>query len=669
MSSRISLRGNWERASRLEWLETNGLGGYASSTAVGANTRRYHGLLVPATIPPVGRVVLLSKLEERITIGDESWDLAANQFPGAIHPRGFELLDWFERDLFPSFEYSAGGVRLRKTIAAIHGENTTVVVYEILDAPGEIEIELTPFVAGRDYHGLTFANAAIRKEGTFGGGTFSLTPYEGTPKLFLVIPGSSFTPAPDWHYSFEYALEQERGLEAHEDLFTPGHFSLPLKRGVRFVVIASVDDPTGRDGLALFDRERNRRERLIHSSGLVGPLAQKLVLAADQFVVRRGANLRTIVAGYPWFTDWGRDTMIALPGLCLTTGRFDDARKILSAFAESVSEGMIPNRFPDDGEPPQYNTADASLWLFVAVRKYLEATRDEPFVREVMLPVLRTIIAWHRRGTRHDIHEDDDGLLVCGAPGDQLTWMDARVGEEAVTPRIGKPVEINALWFNALAILESMERKWGEPANAQDLAFRAARVHARFRPLFWNEEAGCLYDVVDGRDRDPTVRPNQIFALSLPYPVIEGEDAERLLVVVEQKLLTPAGLRTLAPDDPRFVETYAGDPSTRDRAYHQGTVWPWLLGPYFTALVRVRGARGIEMGRKILARFEPHLHEACVGSVSEIFDGSSPHAPRGCAAQAWSVGEILRAAVEDLGLALPESPEARGAEPLDRMII
>jgi predicted glycogen debranching enzyme len=653
MSRRFALRGDWEGGSRLEWLETNGLGGYASSTASGANTRRYHGLLVAATAPPVGRVVLLSKLEERISAGAECYELGANQYPGAVHPRGFEFLDAFEREMFPSFEYSAGTVRLRKTVAAIHGQNTTVIVYEVLDAPGEIVLELKPLIAARDHHALTHANDAIRREGTFEGGVFSLRPYDGLPALYLAVPGSAFTPAPDWHYCFQYALEQERGLDAHEDLFTPGHFSLSLARGARVAIIASVDDPAARDGLALFDAERIRRERLIRTATLQGTLGQRLALAADQFIVRRGVDRQTIIAGYPWFTDWGRDAMIALPGLCLTTGRFDDARKILLAFAESVSEGMLPNRFPDGGEPPEYNTADATLWFFVAVQKYLDSTRDEVFVREAMLPVLRDIIGWHERGTRHNIHEDEDGLLVCGAAGDQLTWMDARVGDEVITPRLGKPVEINALWFNALSILASLERKWGFPAAAQGLAVRAARVRLRFRQLFWNEAAGGLYDVVNGDERDATLRPNQIFALSLPHQLIEGPDAERLLASVESKLLTPVGLRTLSPDDPRFIATYAGPPAERDRAYHQGTVWPWLLGPYLTALVRVRGARGVAEGRKILTAFAEHLDEACAGTISEIFDAMPPHAARGCVAQAWSVGEVLRAAVEDLGMALP----------------
>jgi predicted glycogen debranching enzyme len=643
---------------RREWLETNGIGGYASSTVCGINTRRYHGLLVAATKPPVGRVVLLSKLEERITIGKSGIDLGANQFPGVVHPRGFKHLLSFERGLFPAFEYAAEGVRIRKTIAAIHGENTTVIVYELRESSGEVTLELRPFIAGRDYHSLVHANDGIHRDAAFDDGIFALQPYDGLPTLFLSVPEGAFHPAPDWYFNFEYAIEQERGLEAHEDLFTPGTFSRALVKGTALVVIASTSDPRGRDGWALFETERRRREALANAAPMPGRLGRALALAADQFIVQRGVNRKTIIAGYHWFTDWGRDTMIALPGLCLTTRRFEDARSILLAFAECVSEGMLPNRFPDGGEAPEYNTVDAALWFFIAAQRYLETSGDEAFVRDTLLPVLRDIVSWHQRGTRHNIHVDDDGLLVAGSVGDQLTWMDAKIGDWVVTPRHGKAVEINALWFNALTILANFEQRWGTADASRSLADAAARVRVRFREVFWNDAANSLYDVVrdyeghDERDaeRDASIRPNQIFAISLPHPLLDGADSENVLRAVEKHLLTPRGLRSLSPDDPRFLGTYIGGPRERDAAYHQGTVWSWLLGPYITALVRVRGEAGIAEGQRILKTFQPHLEESCIGTISEIFDGASPHASRGCAAQAWSVGEILRAAVEDLGM-------------------
>jgi predicted glycogen debranching enzyme len=631
----------WEESSRLEWLETNGLGGWASATVAGANTRRYHGLLVAATRPPVGRIVLLSKLDEQVTVDGASFELSSNQYPGAVHPRGFEHLVSFQRDVFPVFEYVAGAARIRKTIAAIHGENTTVIIYE---SSHDVTLELRPFIAARDYHSLASANDSIRRDARFDEGIFSLQPYDGVPALFISAPRATFNSAPDWYRRFEYPIEQERGLDAHEDLFTPGTLTLSLTAGASVAIIASTDDPRGRDGLALVEAERARRETVVDATTLRGSLGRRLALAADQFIVRRGVDRKTIIAGYHWFTDWGRDTMISLPGLCLVTGRFEDARKILLAFAESVSEGMLPNRFPDGGDAPEYNTVDATLWFFVAAQKYLDYTNDEPFVRDTLLSVLRDILAWHERGTRHSIRVDEDGLLRAGEGNAQLTWMDARIGDEAITPRHGKPVEINALWFNALTILGGFEQRWGN--DSARLMERAARVRARFLELFRVDDYLC--DVVDGEVRDTSVRPNQIFAISLPHPLIDGELAASVLAIVEEKLLTPFGLRSLSPDDPRFVATYSGGPADRDRVYHQGTVWSWLLGPYLTALVRVRGARGIEQGRAIVEKFATHLDEACVGSISEIFDAMPPYAPRGCVAQAWSVGEILRAVAEDL---------------------
>jgi predicted glycogen debranching enzyme len=380
-----------------------------------------------------------------------------------------------------------------------------------------------------------------------------------------------------------------------------------------------------------------------------------VILAADQFIVPRGSN-RSVIAGYHWFTDWGRDTMISLPGLCLATKRFEDAQRILLAYSESVSQGMLPNRFPDHGEPPEYNTVDATLWFFVAAQKYWDQTGDVTFLRETLLPVLRDIVAWHDRGTRHGIRVDADGLLTAGGPGDQLTWMDARVGGEPVTPRYGKPVEVNALWYNALRILSGFERRSGSPDSARDLAARADAVAEQFRRLFWNEDAGCLYDVIRPDGADASIRPNQIFALTLPFPLLEEPQASSVLKVVEERLLTPRGLRTLAPDDPKFIGRFGGPPSERDRAYHQGMVWPFLLGPYISALVRLRGERGRAEALRIVVEFEPHLAEAGVGTISEIFDPLPPYTPRGCIAQAWSVGELLSAMSEDLGIAAKRRP-------------
>ena len=367
-----------------------------------------------------------------------------------------------------------------------------------------------------------------------------------------------------------------------------------------------------------------------------------LVLAADQHVVRRDDDLRSIIAGYHWFADWSRDAMIALPGLCLATGRFEDARRILRVFAGAVDRGMLPNRFPEHGEAPEYNTVDATLWFFVAILRYLDATGDLELAREVLLPVLREIVRWHDRGTRYGIRVDSDGLLASGVPGAQLTWMDARVGGRPVTPRHGKPVEVQALWANALAILAEIESRVGEPDRAEALEARFHRVVRAFHEAFWNPVSGCLHDVVGDGWTDPSIRPNQVIALGLPFPVLDRERARSILGVVERELLTPVGLRSLAPGHPDYCPRYEGPPWQRDAAYHQGTVWPWLLGPWATATQRAFGDAGRRRAHAHLERFLDHLREAGVGTVSEIFDGDPPHAPRGAIAQGWSIGELLR---------------------------
>ncbi len=634
---------DFENAASREWLEANGLGGWASGTIAGCHTRRYHGLLVAATRPPVGRMVLLSKLPETLEVGGERFELDTNRYAGAVNPRGYERLSNFALEPMPTFIYEAGGVTLRKTITAIHGENTTVVSYEVLDAPSAFTLELRPLIAYRDYHALQHANDALRfANASFADGIFRARPYEGAPELFLQAAGCSFSAKPDWYFRFEYAKEQERGVDAHEDLFCYGAFHRELAKGDRFGVIVSTGEVAGRDPLALVAKERARRQVVAGAVAGADDTVSALALAADAFIVRRGENLRTVIAGYPWFSDWGRDTMIALPGVCLATGRYDDAKKILRAFARSVDAGMLPNRFPDSGEAPEYNTVDATLWFFVTAHRYLEASGDEEFVLGELLPVFEEIVAWHERGTRYGIKVDDDGLLRAGSPGAQLTWMDAKIGDWVVTPRHGKPVEIQALWYNALCVLADLRKRAGSLAESASLLARAKQVKERFVEVFWNAEASCLFDVVDGDRRDASVRPNQVFALALPYPLLPKDKARLVLAVIEQKLLTPYGLRSLAPDDPAYRGRYEGDPASRDAAYHQGTVWSWLLGPYADALVKTNGAVGKPKARKVIEGLTPHLLEAGLGSISEIFDGDAPHAPRGCPAQAWSVGEALR---------------------------
>jgi predicted glycogen debranching enzyme len=641
---------NIDEAMRREWLEANGLGGWASSTITGANSRRYHGLLVASAHPPVGRTVLLSKLDETIVIDNQRFELSTNIYPGAVHPQGYRHLQQFYKGLFPVFTFETAGVRLRKTVAAVNGENTTLLLYEVLNAPAAFALELRPFVAGRDYHSLVHSNDAICRDARHQDGIFSVQAYAGIPEFFISIPGATFESDSRWYYNFEYPVERDRGQDSREDLFTYGVFKCALNSGDRLGVIISTENPSGRSAFELFEREKGRRDGLRAGLPPDDGFAVTLALAADQFLVRRGQDLRTIIAGYHWFTDWGRDTMIALPGIALVTGRFADAKKILRAFAEHTSQGMLPNRFSDAGEAPEYNTVDATLWFFVAVYKYLQYTRDEKFVNDELMPVLLDILQWHQRGTRYRIQMDVDGLLSAGEPGVQLTWMDAKIGDWVVTPRTGKAVEINALWYNAFKIMAELSKRFGRKEQADLFAQQSEVIQKRFMEVFWYDAGGYLYDVVDGDRCDTSIRPNQIFALSLPFALVVGERAKQILRIITAELYTPFGLRSLSPQDAAYRPFYSGNGFDRDSAYHQGTVWGWLLGAYLTALVRVEDFSGREKAKRLLENLKPHLADAGVGTISEIFDGTAPHTPRGCMAQAWSVAEVLRAYVEEIAL-------------------
>jgi predicted glycogen debranching enzyme len=537
---------------------------------------------------------------------------------------------------------------LQKTIAAVHSENMTLILYKVIDTPSSFILEFRPFVAGRDYHSLMHANNAINRDFSYQEEIFSVWPYEELPELFIHIPGALFEADQGWYYNFEYPVEKFRGLDFQEDLFTYGVFKCNLRAGDELGVIVSTHNPAGLDAFVLFEDEKERRQGLLTGLKVVDEISTALSLAADQFIVTRGNDSKTIIAGYHWFSDRGRDAMISLPGLTLATKRFNDAKKIIRTFAQSVSQGMIPNRFPETGEEPEYNTADAALWFFAAIFKYLRHTGDKEFVKDEVMPVLKDIIEWHERGTRYNIHVDNDGLLYTGEPGVQLTWMDAKVGDFVVTPRMGKAVEINALWCNALAIFASLSKYFDQMDQARLYAKKTFQVKKRFEEVFWNEKGGYLYDFIDADTCDTSIRPNQIFAICLPYQILEGEKAKKVLQTIEDHLLTPFGLRSLAPQDPKYRPLYSGNSYQRDRAYHQGPAWSWLLGPYLTALIRLYGQPGKAKARKILEGFKPHFEDAGVGTVSEIFDAEAPYTSRGCIAQAWSVAELLRAYIEDV---------------------
>ncbi len=637
--------GNLELGLRREWLETNGIGGFASATITGANTRRYHGLLTAATKPPVGRMVLLSKLEETLVIGDQRFDLSTNQYSGAIHPRGFELLTGFRLDPFPVFTFEVDGVQIEKSVFMTQGSNTTVVEYRVLNAPRKaaLRLEIRPLMAFRDYHTLTHENVALDTTLQQEPGMISLRPYHGVPRLYLAHNAAQVEAHRDWYRHFFYAIEAERGLDTSEDLFNPAIFLFEISKTQPATMIASTEPQR----VANFGRYRkaevSRREQIAATASTEDPLARKLALAADQFIAKREDGY-TVMAGYPWFTDWGRDTMIALPGLTLPTGRADIARGILHEFAKHVDQGMLPNRFPDGNEAPEFNTVDATLWFFEAVRAYLDFTGDEKFVREELYGVLKDIIDWHIRGTRYNIRMLENGLLNAGEPGVQLTWMDAKVGDWVVTPRSGKPVEIQALWFNALKVMEELATRFHDQESVKRFRTSSSLVQWTFNRVFWNEEKGCLYDVVNGGNPDGSIRPNQVFAISLHYSMLPKDRSEQVLGVVERELLTPYGLRTLNEKDPNYKGRYEGGPYQRDSAYHQGTVWPWLLGPFISAYFKVHGnsaeTRNHALG--LLRPLEEHFSEGCLGQISEIYDGTVPQYERGCFAQAWSVGQIMQ---------------------------
>ncbi len=624
----------------LEWLETNGLGGWAMSTISGLNTRMYHGLLVAATRVPVERHVMVSHLDETIESDDQCYELFSHGFQegfGKCH------LVSFEKGLFPTFIYSPKeGIKLEKTVVAINGENTTLVRYRLLDGSFPITLKLRPLIAARYYHDYGTSLEGFAEECHYEGETLSLKPKQELPTIYISVPSSSFEEDIQWLGNFSYAVEKYRGIEGEEKLFQPGILTLTLRPEDSITVVLSLTRQSSKGADELLKMETKRREKLLELAEPKSDDEAKLLLAADQFIVQRQADKRTIIAGYPWFTDWGRDTMISLEGLCLVTRRYSEARLILQTFVDSLSQGMLPNRFPDQGEEPEYNTVDGTLWFFVAAQKYYEYTNDCEFVKETIYPAFCEIIEWHERGTRYSIKEDCDGLISAGSPTDQLTWMDAKVDDWVVTPRHGKAVEISALWYNALLITAGLAKQFGDEERAVSLEQKAAQTKESFQSLFWNEELGCCFDVITEGERDCQIRPNQLLALSLPFPLLDEVKAKSLLQCVEELLVTPRGLRSLSPEEADYQAIYGGDRVTRDGAYHQGTVWSWLFGPYYFAVQKFGDRTSKEEANSMLEKFLNHLNESGVGSVSEIFDGQEPFFSRGCPAQAWGVAELLR---------------------------
>jgi predicted glycogen debranching enzyme len=654
-----------ERAGTLlsrEWLVTNGLGGYASGTACGLATRRYHGLLVAALPAPLGRMMMLNQLGERLRLSDGTEvPIGVEAVRQAGSPAAGHLSEFRLESGLPLWRFEVGGLVLEKRVLVAHLQNTSFVTYRLASGDAPVRLILSPAVHFRSHDAaVDCAHPGVYRF-CAQGDQYEIAIDQLPPlRLFLTGPDAAFTLDAAATAKLTYEVEARRGYESTGDLWSPGHFGVRLDPGAEVALVASTETWETLRALEPAEAlraERTRRARLIRAARpqARGGFATELIGAADQFLITpagrvedtarahaAGEEIRTVIAGYHWFTDWGRDTMISLEGLTLTTGRYVEAGYILRTFAYYIRDGLIPNMFPEGRTSGLYHTADATLWFFHAIDRYLEATGDQETLH-LLLPRLIDIVDHHRRGTRFGIGVDPrDGLLRQGEEGYQLTWMDAKVGDWVVTPRRGKAVEINALWYNALRLLEGWVREARGEAPARALADDADRARRSFHERFWYEEGGYLYDVVDGESGDdPACRPNQLFAISLRHPILDRSRWEPVVEVARRRLLTPVGLRSLAPGQPNYKPKYDGDLRARDAAYHQGTVWAWLIGPFIDAWLRVHpGDRAT--ARRFLDGFAAHLNEACLGSISEIFDAEAPYTPRGCIAQAWSVAEVLR---------------------------
>jgi predicted glycogen debranching enzyme len=645
--------GNLREAEAREWLVTNGIGGYASGTIAGGMSRRYHGLLVAALQPPVGRTQLVAWIDEIVRYGDAEFALATHRWAsGAVEPKGFHNIEEFRlAGTTPVWRYALGDARLEKRVFMLQGANTTYVQYTMVEGSGLLEMELKGLVNYRDFHGATHAgdwrmNVEPVEHGV------RVVAFDGATPFYLMSATAACEVRHEWYRDCFLPAEKDRGLDDREDYLFAASFRATLRVGESFSIVLTTDQAASLDaGGTLAPRAAGESKLTAtylaanEDAAAASPewLAQ-LVLAADQFIVKRASpgepDGRSVIAGYHWFGDWGRDTMIALPGLTLATGRPEVAKQILLAFTRYVDAGMLPNNFPDAGGTPEYNTVDAALWYFEAVRQYFAATGDKQTLQK-LFPVLAGMIDAHVKGTRYEIHVDaGDGLLYSGEPGVQLTWMDAKIGDWVVTPRTGKAVEINALWINALETMAGFAGLLAKPAETYEVLARKAKGGFQ---RFWNAQRACCYDVIDapGIGNDAALRPNQIFAVALPVSPLSEAQQKAVVDICAERLLTPYGLRSLAPGESGYQGHYRGGPGERDAAYHQATVWGWLLGPFVMAHFRVY--RDQTAAKSFFDSIGAAIRFYGVGSLAEIYDGDAPFAPRGCIAQAWSVGEVLRA--------------------------
>ncbi len=646
---------NLTPAESREWLITNGIGGYGAGTISGLLTRRYHGLLIASLKPPTQRTLMLTKLNETVAYNNSDYDLYSDRFGDeTIFPHGYKHIEQFFLDgTTPVWQYKLADAILEKRIWMQQQENTTYIQYTFKEGSQPLKLSLNALVNYRDHHGDTHADDWQMQIDSVDRGIKIKASRDAIAFYLLAVSDSSnvvnWTPNHVWYRNFLLAIEKYRGLTCCEDHLLAGGCSLTLNPGESVTIVASTEANPDLDIKSAWQQHHAYEQELLTQAQTTiskqsrPEWIEQLTLAANQFIVDRSTAAeegKTIIAGYPWFTDWGRDTMISLPGLTLTIGRADVAGSILRTFAKYVDRGMLPNVFPDGGETPEYNTVDATLWYFEAIYSYYIETKDKDLIDE-LFPILSRIIANYRQGTRYNIHQDADGLIYAGETGVQLTWMDAKVDDWVVTPRIGKPVEINALWYNALIIMERLAQITGQPQEYTELA---ASVRQGFQ-RFWSDRLGYCYDVLDTKDgNNPSLRPNQIFAVSLPAidapPLLNRQQQKSVVDRVAKELLTPYGLRSLSPQDSNYKGIYGGDRHQRDGQYHQGTTWGWLIGHFIQAHLKV-----YQQPQSTITFLNPmaeHLSTGCVGNISEIFDGDPPFVPRGCFAQAWSVAEVLR---------------------------
>lgn len=646
-----------------EWLVTNGLGGYASGTIHGAPTRRYHGVLIAALQNPFGRMMMVNALLERLRLPNRrEFFIGAQAVTDNLPEQSLGLADFYLEDGLPVWRYEVEGLVLEKRLLMVHRQNTVHITYYLREGSGPLRLGLRPAIHIRPHDAAVGSGPIQKYTITATGDLYEVSASADLPAVRMVVYGTSaaFVIENRETRAIAYRTERSRGYESEGSLWSPGFFRVDLTKGAKITFIASTEDweticTLSPDESASAERRRRKALLLTAAARARDDFGDELKLAADQFLITpagrsedtarahaMGDEVCSVIAGYHWFTDWGRDTMISLEGLTLTTGRLNEARWILRTFSHYIKEGLIPNLFPEGEKEGLYHTADATLWYFHAIDRYLERTQDRETLL-LLLPKLFDIIEHHRKGTKFGIHVDPaDGLLCQGTDGYQLTWMDAKVDNWVVTPRRGKAVEINALWYNALQLLERWLREEHQDSTADGIKADADRARDSFNNRFWYTAGGYLYDVVDGEKGDDSAcRPNQVLAISLPHPILDESRWRPVLDVVTKQLLTPMGLRSLAPDDPQYKKKYDGDLRARDAAYHQGTVWAWLIGPYIDAWLKVH-PEDSSHARHLLEGFIDHRNDACIGSISEIFDAQPPYTPRGCIAQAWSVAEVLR---------------------------